>query len=104
LYACTPGWCAPEQLFFDLARKASERGLEPRIDVYQLGNLVLYLLTGSTIDGREAVKPGRIEEYMKSVKHEKLREILEEMLSPEPSSRISSDESVKMFLEVYSSP
>jgi len=100
-YACTPGWCAPEQLFFDLAKKASERGLESRIDVYQLGNLVLYLLTGSTIDGREVVKPGKIDEYMKSVKHEKLREILKEMLSPEPWSRISSDEAVKMFLEVY---
>jgi len=100
-YACTPGWCAPEQLFFDLAKKASERGLESRIDVYQLGNLVLYLLTGSTIDGREAVKPGKIEEYTKSIRHEKLREVLKEMLSPEPWNRISSDEAVKMFLEVY---
>jgi len=100
-YACTPGWCAPEQLFFDLAKKASERGLESRIDVYQLGNLVLYLLTGSTIDGREVVKPGKIDEYTKSVKHEKLREILKEMLSPEPWSRISSDEAVKELLKVY---
>jgi len=58
-------------------------------------------LTGGTIDGREALKPGKIEEYTKSVKHEKLREVLKEMLSPEPWNRISSEEAAKMFLEVY---
>ncbi|ADM27635.1 serine/threonine protein kinase [Ignisphaera aggregans DSM 17230] len=102
-YTYTPGWCAPEQIYSDLMRKASERGLESRMDVYQLGNLLLYLLSGDTIDGEEAIKPGKIESYIKSIEQDALREILMEMLNPEPWNRISSEESVKRLLEVYSS-
>jgi len=102
-FAYTPGWRAPEQAYSDLRRKAKERGLEQRIDVYQLGNLILYMLTGETLDGEDAVEEGKVAEAVKSVEHEKIREILMETLQPEPWNRISSEEVVKNLLEVYKS-
>ena len=36
-----------------MKRKALSLGVENRIDVYQLGNLLLYLLTGDSMDGEE---------------------------------------------------
>ncbi len=35
-FSATPGWRAPEQVYSDLRRKAIERGLENRIDSYQI--------------------------------------------------------------------
>jgi len=93
-FAYTPGWRAPEQVHSDLRKKAKEWGLEQRVDVYQLDNLILYMLTGETLDGEDAVK---------SVKHEKIREVLMEALQPEPWNRPSVEEFVKKLLEVYAS-
>ena len=53
--SCTPGYCAPEQVFSDLRAKAVEAGMENRVDVYQLGNTLLEALTGEVIDGEYAV-------------------------------------------------
>jgi len=100
-FAYTPGWRAPEQMYSDLRRKAKERGLEQRIDVYQLGNLVLYMLTGETLDGEDAVEEGRVADAVKSVEHEELREVLMEALRPEPWSRPSAEEFVRKLLKVY---
>jgi len=102
-YACTPGWCAPEQVYADIRRKAKERGLEQHIDVYQLGNLILYMLTGETLDGEEAVEEGRVVDAMKSVEREEIKEVLVEALQPEPWNRPSAGELVKKLLEVYAS-
>ncbi len=99
--AYTPGWRAPEQVYLDLRRRAVERGLENRIDVYQLGNLLLYLLTGEALDGEEAASPGRLEQALARVDHEALRGVLREMLAVEPWRRPSMDEAVKKLLEAY---
>jgi len=102
-FAYTLGWRAPEQVYSDLRRRAKERGLEQRIDVYQLGNLILYMLAGETLDGEDAVEEGRVADAVKSVEHEELREVLIEALQPEPWSRPSIEEFVKKLLEVYAS-
>jgi len=99
----TPGWRAPEQVYSDLREKAKERGLEQRIDVYQLGNLILYMLTGETLDGEDALEEGRVADAVKSVEREELREVLMEALQPKPWDRPSSEELVKKLLEVYTS-
>jgi len=102
-FVYTPGWRAPGQAYSDLRKRAKERGLEQRVDVYQLGNLVLYMLTGETLDGEDAVEEGRVVDAVKSVEHEELREVLMEALQPEPWSRPSAEEFVKKLLEVYAS-
>jgi len=99
----TPGWRAPEQVYSDLRGRAKERGLEQRIDVYQLGNLILYMLTGETLDGEDALEEGRVADAVKSVEHGALREVLREALQPKPWNRPSSEELVKRLLEVYKS-
>jgi len=99
----TPGWRAPEQVYADIRRKAEERGLEQRIDVYQLGNLILYMLTGETLDGEDAVKKGKVEEVVGKVELRELRELLAAMLNPDPLARISSEEAVKRLVEIYRS-
>lgn len=93
--AYTPGWRAPEQVYSDLRRRSVERGYENRVDVYQLGNLLLYLLTGEHIDGEEAVaRPGKVEEVLEHVDDPGLRGLLASMLAPEPWSRPGMDEVV----------
>ncbi len=98
---CTPGYCAPEQVFSDLAAKSCEAGMENRVDVYQLGNLILESLTGEVIDGEEAVKRSeRISEVLKGVGDRDLRSLLREMLSPDPLSRPSAEEVVKELARI----
>jgi len=100
----TPGWRAPEQVYLDLRRRAVERGLENRIDVYQLGNLLLYLLTGESMDGEEAANPERLKEALARVPgDDRLKRLLGEMLAPEPWRRPSMDEVVRRLLEAYNS-
>ncbi len=99
--AYTPGWRAPEQVYLDLRRRAVERGLENRIDVYQLGNLTLYLLTGEALDGEEAADEARLEEALAKVSDSELREVLREMLAAEPWRRPSMEEAVKRLYIIY---
>jgi len=73
--ACTPGWCAPEQVYADIMRRAKDRWLEQRIDIHQLGNLILYMLTGETLDGEDAIEEGRVEEVIGKVELRELREL-----------------------------
>jgi len=100
-FVYTPGWRAPEQVYSDLRERAAERGLEHRIDVYQLGNLVLYMLTGETLDGEDAGRKVKVEEAVEGVEHRELRELLAAMLDPDPLARISSEEAVKRLAEIY---
>ena len=80
----TLGFRAPEQVYMDLREKARRAGVENRIDVYQLGNLLLYLLTGDVLDGEEY---HRLEEALEPIGDEKLRGLLREMLSADPLKR-----------------
>ncbi|MEB3861752.1 MAG: protein kinase [Desulfurococcales archaeon] len=97
----TPGWRAPEQVYSDLRVRAMKAGLENRIDVYQLGNLLLYLLTGKTIDGEEAADRASLEEALARVGHEGLREILGGMLSLEPEERPSMEQAITQLYKIY---
>ncbi len=100
---CTPGYCAPEQIYSDLARKASELGLENRVDIYQLGNVLLELLTNEVVDAEEVVKrPKVIDDLVRFVESKYLRELIKSMLSPNPADRPSADEVVKELTKAYS--
>ncbi len=100
-YGYTPGFRSPEQAYSDLRLKAVELGLESRMDVYMLGNLLLYILTGESIDGEEAIEPGTVDEAVKEIQHTKLRNLIKTMLTPQPWKRPSSDEVVKELLQLY---
>ncbi|MCE4598923.1 MAG: protein kinase [Desulfurococcales archaeon] len=93
-WSYTPGWRAPEQVYSDLRARAIERGLENRIDVYQLGNLLLYLLTRRNIDGEEALKPGVLNSAINKIQNRHLARIISLMMRPAPWERPSMDEAV----------
>ncbi len=101
--AFTPGWRAPEQANQSLLEKAARRGLENKIDVYQLGNLLLYLITRETLDGEEASNPAKVEEKLAAVKDERLRRLLREMLSYEPERRPNMERVLEELLIIYKS-
>jgi len=93
--AYTPGWRAPEQVYADLRRESSERGYENRIDVYQLGNLLLYLLTGEHLDGEDVIaRTSQAKAVISSVKPLEIQNLLWGMLHPYPWKRPSTDEIV----------
>lgn len=94
--AATPGFRAPEQVFSDLRTRASENGLEDRIDVYQLGNLILYMASGESVDGEDAVTRRRLE-AIGSVEDHWLRRVVEKLLEPDPLARPSAEDAAKML-------
>lgn len=94
--AATPGFRAPEQVYSDLRARASEHGLEDRIDVYQLGNLILYMATGESLDGEDAVTRKRLKAAA-SVQDTRLRRIVERLLDPDPLARPSAEDAARML-------
>lgn len=97
----TPGWRAPEQVYSDLRRKAVERGMEHAVDVYQLGNLLLWLLTGENIDGEYAVDEVRAREVLRRVGDERLRRLLSAMIALDPEGRPSAAEVARELARLY---
>jgi hypothetical protein len=97
----TVGFRAPEQVFLELKRKARELGVENRIDIYQLGNLLLYILTGESIDGEDADDDKFVMERLNMVPNEELRSILEEALKLEPDKRPSAEEFTKKLYNIW---
>jgi serine/threonine protein kinase len=93
--AYTVGFRAPEQVFSDIRKKARELGVENRIDIYQLANTSLYLLTGESVDGEEAVDEKLVKEKFDGVPDKELRRILAEALTFDPVKRPSSEELTK---------
>ena len=98
----TPGWRAPEQVYSDLKRKALSLGMENRIDVYQLGNLLLYLLTGDSVDGEDlvATRGKELEEILATIGNPNVRRIIYSSMRIEPWRRPSSEELEKMLAAV----
>jgi serine/threonine protein kinase len=96
-----PGFRAPEQVFSDIMKKARELGVENRIDVYQLANTLLFLLTGESIDGKDAADEKLVKEKLNKVPNKELRKILAEALDPEPSKRPSAEEFTKKLYTIY---
>jgi hypothetical protein len=97
----TVGFRAPEQVFLELKRKARELGVENRIDIYQLGNLLLYILIGESIDGEDAEDEKLVMEKLSMVPNEELRAILEEALKLEPDKRPSAEEFTKKLYDIW---
>jgi hypothetical protein len=99
--AFTIGFRAPEQVYADLRKRARELGVENRIDVYQLGNVLLYTLTGESVDGEEAFNDKLVLEKLRGVSNEDLRSLLAKALVPEPEKRPSAEEFTKMLYAMW---
>jgi serine/threonine protein kinase len=97
----TVGFRAPEQVYLELKRKAKELGVENRIDIYQLGNLLLYILTGESIDGEDADDEKLVMEKLSMIPNEELRAILAEALKLEPDKRPSAEEFTKKLYNIW---
>jgi tRNA A-37 threonylcarbamoyl transferase component Bud32 len=97
----TVGFRAPEQVFSDIRKKARELGVENRIDIYQLGNLLVYTLTGESIDGEEAGDDKLLMEKLKGISNEDLKQILSKTLALEPEKRPSAEDLIKMLYTVW---
>jgi serine/threonine protein kinase len=97
----TVGFRAPEQVYLELKRKAKELGVENRIDIYQLGNLLLYILTGESIDGEDADDEKLVMEKLSMIPNEELRASLAEALKLEPDKRPSAEEFTKKLYNVW---
>jgi hypothetical protein len=97
----TVGFRAPEQVYLELKRKARELGVENRIDIYQLGNLLLYILTGESIDGEDADDEKLVMEKLSMIPNEELRAILAETLKLEPDKRPSAEEFTKKLYNIW---
>jgi len=100
--AYTYGWRAPEQVYSDLRAKSTEMGLENKIDIYQLGNMLLYMLTGEKVDGEKRVGRDRILwETIGRIGNEELRQLTWKMLQTNPWDRPTAEEVVKELIEIY---
>ncbi len=99
--AYTYDFRAPEQVYVETRRKAKRLGLEHMIDVYMLGNTILYVLTHETLDGEEAVDEEAVEKAVRDVGYDDIRILLKNMLNPEPWKRPSTTEIVKTLLSMY---
>ena len=101
---CTPGYCAPEQVYADLARKARLEGYEDRVDVYQMGILLLEASSGRVIDGskRVGMPESDLDRYLAGVEPA-IRGLIYEMISENPWDRPSSDEVLRRLVRLYGS-
>jgi len=97
----TIGFRAPEQVYLELRRKAMGMGIENRIDIYQIGNLLLYILTGESIDGEEAIDDKLVMDKLNGISNEDLKEILAKALALEPAKRPSAEDLTKMLYTVW---
>ncbi|MCE4603008.1 MAG: protein kinase, partial [Desulfurococcales archaeon] len=96
----TPGWRAPEQVYSDIMKRSIKGGYENRIDVYQLGNVILYILTGETIDGYYRVNEELARRRVGRIRDSRLRGLVWEMMELEPSRRPSMDEVTKRLADM----
>jgi hypothetical protein len=96
----TIGFRAPEQVYRELRERAKKEGLENRIDVYQLANLMLYMLTGESIDG-EDVNDKLVAEKLEGIPHNELKRLIGTGLAVEPEKRPSAEEFIKQLYTIY---
>ncbi len=101
LETCTKCYCTPEHF----SREYLHKNLHG-IDVYQLANVLLRLLCGICVDGRDRLYMSDIDvvNVLSCVKNIKSRDLIFKMLSRDPSKRPSIEyvlrELVNMFYEV----
>ncbi len=94
----TIGFRAPEQVYVEYRNRARMAGVENRVDVYQLGNLILFLLTGETVDGEEVMEAS---EKLEEVSIPELRELLSKMLAPDPVERPGMEAVLEELARIY---
>jgi serine/threonine protein kinase len=97
----TIGFRAPEQVYSDLRERAKELGVENRIDVYQLANLMLYMLTGESIDGEKAIDRKHVAEKLEGIPHNELKRLIGTGLAVKPEKRPSAEELIKQLCAIY---
>jgi serine/threonine protein kinase len=97
----TIGFRAPEQVYLELRKKAIGMGIGNRIDIYQIGNLRLYILTSESIDGEEAINDKLVMEKLNGISNEDLKQILAKALALEPAKRPSAEDLTKMLYTVW---
>ncbi len=100
--SCTPGYCAPEQIYIDLKAKAREYGVENRVDVYQLANLTLELLGLDPIDGSEILEVD-LDGVVSEIEDPRLSALLARMLSYKPWERPNIEDVERTIYSVLSS-
>ena len=96
----TIGFRAPEQVYRDIRERAKELDVENRIDVYQLANTLLYMLTGESIDG-EDVNDKLVAEKLEGIPHNELKRLIGTGLAVEPEKRPSAEELIKQLYVIY---
>lgn len=96
----TPGFSVPEERFEEYRDRAGKKDFINRIDIYQLGNVLLHLLVGKTIDGIECRDIGSFEEKLSKVSNDSIRNLISKMLSCEVSERPSSEGVVKTLVKI----
>uniref|UniRef100_A0A7J3YTP6 Serine/threonine protein kinase n=1 Tax=Ignisphaera aggregans TaxID=334771 RepID=A0A7J3YTP6_9CREN len=99
--AYTVGFRAPEQVYSDIKKRARELGVENRIDIYQLANIILHILAGESIDGEEAIDEKHVQEKLNKIQNKELRSILAEALKIDPEKRPSAEEFTKTLYTIY---
>lgn len=98
----TPGWRPPELVSEDLALRAKRLGYEDRADVYQLGNLLLYMLAGESIDGEERLKGDEgLRRALAKVGHGGLGSLIASMMEVDPARRPSAEEASSRLAGIY---
>lgn len=94
----TPGWRAPEQVDEELESVAVKRGYQSKVDVYQLGNLLLYTLTGEKVDGEEVLRDeSAVDRVLAKLKGSALAGLVKKMLRKEPWERPSLEVVINEF-------
>jgi len=91
----TPGWRAPEQVDRELGEETIRRGYQHKVDVYQLGNLILYSLTGENIDGEKLLESEDALEKATSKLDNQLGKLIEKTMSKNPWERPSLEEVIR---------
>jgi len=99
----TPGWRAPEQVDRELGEEAVRRGYQHKVDVYQLGNLILYSLTGENIDGEKLLENEDALEKATGKLGDQLGKLIEKTMSKNPWERPSLEGVIGELINIYSS-
>ncbi len=101
--SCTRGYCAPEQVDVNLVGRCLSPDVLCKIDIYQLGNIILALLTGRTVDGVDRLKMTD-EELMKvvcKIKLKQLRDLVFNMLNVDPTKRPDIEDVLDVLASTY---
>jgi hypothetical protein len=92
---CIDGFCAPEQVDLRLGGGGETRakGFEDQVDIYQLANLALALISAETVDGTKRSRD-RVKKASGETEPLSLSDFVRQALELEPWRRPSTEEAV----------